>query len=268
MILARRVALDGVYLDDLDSRIVISSVETADGKDNITAVDMATGYGQRITGERRSTLDIVIKFRIHNYGRSAAGMQARAEVLEKVNAWAALGGYLTVNFKPDRRVHVVLAQAPGEGSLWTFDKEFQMTFRAYGIPYWEQETARTISFGGSGTSGSGTATIEGSVKTQADVILSNTSGMTINAASVNVGGYAMTFASLGLGANEALVIDHTAEGLVRIRIRSAGGSYRSVMGCRSPESTNDFMAAPGARGCAYSAQRACSMTVSWRARYL
>jgi hypothetical protein len=90
--------------------------------------------------------------------------------------------------------------------------------------------------------------------------------MTIQNATVSIGGKAMTFTNLGLGGSEALVIDH-ADGLLRIRIRS-GSSYRSAMAMRTVTSANDFMIAPGSRDCSYSANRACRMTVSWRARYL
>jgi hypothetical protein len=40
------------------------------------------------------------------------------------------------------------------------------------------------------------------------------------------------------------------------------------MAKRSMDSADDFMAAPGSRTAAYNADRACRMTVSWRARYL
>ena len=78
MILKRRVALNGVWLDEVDSRIAVSSVEPGDGRENISAVDAAAGYGSRITGERRQTVDMTVKFRIHEKGRSEAGMQARS----------------------------------------------------------------------------------------------------------------------------------------------------------------------------------------------
>lgn len=267
MQLVRRVALDGVYLDDVDSRICISSVEMADAKETINAVDSAARNGQRITAQRRSNVDIVIKFRMLEHGKTVAGEQARAELLEAINAWAALGGYLTTNYKPDRRIYVILAQAPGEGSLWDYTKEFQLTFRAYGIPYWEQGAARTVSFGGTATTGVGSAAVEGSANTQLSVELKNTSGMPITTATITAGG-TMTFTGLGLAAGETLVIDHTETGLVRIRIRSSAGVYRSAMAARTASSADDFVAGPGACACSFTAQRACRMTVSWRARYL
>lgn len=267
MILKRRVALNGVWLDEVDDRILISAVEPADGAENIAATDLAGGYGQRITSRRRSTVDMIVRFRINERGRSTSGMQARAEVLELANAWAAGGGWLTVNYKPGRRLGVILVQAPGEGSLWDYTKEFQMTFRAYRVPYWEDETATSASCGGSTNSGSGTAAIGGSVKTQISVMLENTSGMNINTATVTVGGNAMAFSGLGLGNNEALIIDYSDEDILRIRIRSAGGSYRSAMAYRSDTSADEFTSVGDTR-IAYSAQRACRMTASWRCRYL
>lgn len=265
MILKRRVALNGVWLDQVDSRIVISSVEPADGKDNISAVDAAAGYGQRITGNRRSTVDMVVKFRILEHGHSGSGQQARAEVLEKINAWAAAGGELTVDYKPGRRLNVILAQAPGEGSLWDYTKEFTITFRAYAIPYWEDAVASGTSFNAAAGTGSRSIIIEGSAKTQCDVSVANTSGQTMNTCSLSVGGQGMSFTGLGLASGETLVIDHV-DGLVRIRIRGTGGAYRSAMAMRT--GADDYMVAPGTVTCGYTLEKAGRITVGWRARYL
>ena len=268
MQLNRRVALNGIWLDELDYRIVISGVEPSDGKENISAVDAAAGFGQRITSNRRSTLDIVVRFRLLERGRTPEGMQARAELLEKVNTWAAGGGWLTVNYKPDRRLRVILAQAPGEGGMWDFSKEFTLTFRAYGIPYWEKETPVSQTTAGNYMSGSGVLSVEGSAKTQANVELRNMSGMNVASASMTIAGKTMTFSGLGLGANETLVVDHSDDGLVRIRIRTAGGSYRSAMALRSADSADDYVISPGQSSFSYTSQRSCRMTVSWRARFL
>ena len=264
MIMARRVALNGVWLDELDDRIVISGIEPGAGEESIQAVDAAAGYGQRITGRHRSTMDIIVKFRMLENGRSDTGLAERSRLLEAVNVWAQAGGILTVNYKPNRRAAVVLAEAPGEDSLWDFSKEFVLVFRAYAVPYWEDETANTATFGGNTASGSRSISVEGSARTVCDVELENTSGMTINSCTVKVGGNTMSFSSLGLGGGETLVIDHQ-DGLVRIRIRR-GGSYRSAMAARS--GANDLLVAPGTISCTYSADRACRMTVSWRSRFL
>ena len=264
MICARRAALNNVFLDEVHEKIVIHGIEPSDGKETISATSAASGYGQRVTGARRDTLDITITFAIDIHKDDMPG---RSEALEAANAWAAIardGAWLTLNYKPNRRIRVKLAQAPGEGSLWDYSKDFTITFRAYGLPYWEEEVANSVTFGGGAASGSGTAQISGSALTQCDVELANMSGMTINNCTLSVGNKTMTFSSLGLGNGEALIVDHN-DGLVRIRIRN-GGSYRSAMANRA--GANDFMIAPGNNGCSFSADRACRMTVSWRSRFL
>lgn len=266
MQMARRAALNGVWLDEVDSRIVISGIEPADGKENITAVDAAAGYGQRITGWRRSTLDLVVKFRLLEHGRSADGMTERSQLLEKINAWAANamdGAWLTVNYKPNRRLWVVLAQPPGEGSLWDYTKEFQVIFRAYVVPFWEDEIEISSSSGIS-SSGNMTITVPGNAKTEAKVIVTNKSGMTIPNVSVTVAGQTMSFEGINLGGNQALVIDHVQTG--RLYYLRARIGNTSVLAKRT--GANGFTVNPGENGISFSATRAVQVTVGVRGRYL
>ena len=263
MILTRRVALNGIWLDELDERIVVTGIKPADADENISTTDAAAGYGSRITGRGRTMLDVIVTFKLMINGRYGDGMLQASQLLERVNAWASNGGILTAAHKPDRRISVILAQAPGEDDLFQFGKkEYQITFRAYGVPYWEQETVRSVTFGGGSASGSNAIMVDGSAPTQVDVSLTNTSGMTINNATITVGGNTMYFENLGLGGGETLTIGHS-DGLIRIRIGS-----RSAMQMRTDSSANDFRVNPGGNGVWFSAQRACRMTVSWRGRYL
>ena len=266
MNMKRRVALNGTYLDSLDNRIVTGAVDSGDGKESISATDTAGGFGQRITGQHRGTVDLVVRFRILERGRSTSGMQNRAEVLEKINNWARPGGVLTVNYKPGRRLNVVLAQAPGEGSLWDFTKEFAITFRAYAIPYWEDATESSDEIGTSSVSTGDTLTVGGSAETQADVEVENTSNATADTVSITIGGHTMSFADLGLASGETLIIDHV-DGLVRIRILN-GTTYRNAMDKRTAASANDFLMAPGSVSATYTAAQTCTTTVKWRNRYL
>lgn len=266
MILARRVALNDVWLDEIDDRIVICGIEPADGRENISAVDTAAGFGQRVTTNKRVSLDVIIKFKLLQRSRGQSQLQERSRLLEAVNAWAAPGGVLTVNYKPNRRLNVILAQAPGEGSLWDYTKEFQMVFRAYAIPFWEEENRHEFQFGGTGTSGTIGAVIEGSAPTQCNVRIDNTSGAKIDTMTVTIGGNTMSFSGLGMAAGESLFITHNADGLVMIRIRNNVLAYRSAMSKRT--GANDFLVNPGGCTFSYNSQRACSMLVYWRNRFL
>jgi len=263
MILKRRVSLGGVQLDSLDNRILISGIDEAAGKDNITAVASANGSGQRIVKTRRDTLDVTVKFTLNIKSKN---MKARAELLEKINAWAAPGGWLKVNYRPERQLMVVLAQAPGGGDMFNWTNEFTMVFRAYAVPYWDDITAAAVQ---SKTASSGSMTLEvpGSAETVAGVKIVNKSGKVITNFTVTIGGKMMKFSNSNLlPADGTVTIDHK---------RTAGEYYlraynasRSVLLYRTKESADDYNIKPGKVAISFSAQRAVQVTVSAKGRYL
>ena len=260
MILKRRVSLNGVQLDSLDERILISGIDEGAGKESITAVSNAAGAGQRVTAMRRDTLDVTVRFTMAIKNDDMAG---RSELLEKVNAWAAKGGWLRVDHRPNRRLQVMLAQAPGAGDMFAWTNEFTLTFRAYSVPYWEDETEVSVT-SATAASGSMNITVPGSAETVADVTVENRSGRTINGVVVTVGGKKMTFASLGLGGTATLTIDHVRNNKL-FYMRAKVGST-SVMAKRT--GADDFRISQGLNAIAFSADRAVRVTVKVRGRYL
>lgn len=271
MQLRHRAALDGIELDELDPRIVIQGVSTAAGKTSMTAVSLFGRDGQRITGVQRDTLDVEVKFGLLIRKED---MAARSELLEIVNGWAAAalyengGAWLTVNYKTGRKIHVVLAEAAEEGDLKEWTNTFDLTFRAYGVPYWQDAEPGKAAQSGITSAWSGALTVNGNIRTVADVTIKNESGAQLNVLSVSVGGRTMSFSSLGMAADETLVIDHDDEGMLRIRIRSGSGIYRSAMAARNGTSADDFYVMPGTQAVLFSALRSCSVTATATGRYL
>ena len=268
MICARRVALDGVQLDQANSAIVISGIESGEGKTSLSAVSLAGGFGQRLTGRHRDTLDITVSFAINVKKTNLSG---RASALEDANEWAARainGAWLTVNYKTNRRIWVVLAQAPGEGSLWDYTKNFQIVFRAYGVPYWEEIEASSTAELSAGTLKTGTITVSGNADTVADLVLTNESESTVNACTVTVDGHSFNFDSLGLAVGESLVISHENDGVLKIRILETDEDYRDAMSKRLPTSADDLNCRTGSRSISFTSDYSCSMTVSCKGRYL
>lgn len=258
MILQRRVSLDGVQLDQVDSRILIQGIETQAGKDQLKTTGQATGSGSRVTEKRRESLDIVVRFTINEKSYRPG---ERAEVLEKVNRWAMNGGLLQVNYKEGRQVRVILAQAPGEGDAASRG-QYQITFRACGVPYWE-DTTGTIVRAQNSSSGTLMIGVNGSAETVLDVTFKNTSGSTINAFSVSAGGNEIELTGLSLSNGSTLTIDHDENGLIRIR---KGNS--SQLSKRSAASADDLFVKPGNTAVAYSAGGAGTITVTCKGRYL
>lgn len=262
MQLAHRAALNGVQLDDIDPRIIIKGIEGGAGKETVSSVSTGKGDGTRITGKRRDTVEVSVRFSM-NIRRDS--LTERATVLEAINAWAAHGGWLTVNYKPNRRLWVDEVTTPGEGDLWKRFNEYTITFKAHAVPYWQEEAAASAS-SGSASSGSGAIAVAGSAVTVADAELVNLSGATINTVSIAIGGNVMSFEGLGMGSGESLAIDHLITGgknVIRIRV---GG--RSAMAMRTEGSADEFEVTPGICGFSFSAQRACRLTVSCRGRFV
>lgn len=259
MQLAHRAALNGVQLDEVDPRIIIQGIEGGAGKEVVSAIATGSGDGMRVTERHREYVECGITFSILARRNQLA---ERTAVLEAACAWAARGGWLTVNYKPDRRLYVDEVVMPGEGDVWNRDNMYTITMRARAIPFWQNENA-VSGVTGSGGSGSGSLIVPGSARTVADAVLRNVSGATINSASITIGGQGMSFSGLDMGNGESLVVDHlisSGKNIIRIRV---GG--RSAMACRS--GADDFLIMPGNVGFSFSAQRACQLTVSVRGRF-
>lgn len=255
-----RAALGGLQLDEIDPAIVIQRIEEPEPKEQIQTALIAGG-GSRITGKRRESLDVNIKFGLDIRKEE---MAARETLLERINRWAMDGGILTISQRPDRQLRVILATPAATGDPWDWTASYTLVFRACGIPYWEQATPASATTD-TGSSAGTTLYVEGSTESRADVTLANRSGAEISTCSITIGGQTMSFAGLGLMGGESLVIDHDTQGILRIRIRSAGGGWRSVLAKRS--GADEFTVSPGAVTARFSAQRACQMTASVRGRY-
>ena len=267
MKLAHRVALDGKQLDAVDSRINIKAIEEGAGKETIGAVSAAAGWGQRITNRRRDTLEVTVKFSLLI---GPDELEERSELLEKVNAWAAPGGSLSIGYRPNRRLNVVCVQAPGAGDQYEWTTVYAITFRAYALPYWEERVANEMSTK-TAKDASLTMNVAGSAETDADITLVNKSGAAIQNVTITGGGKSITFASLALAGGEQLKIRHIYRNGLRILqcvIINTADKARSVMAKRTPESADDIVFSPGDVAFSFSADRACQMTVSVRGRFV
>lgn len=240
---SHRAALNGLQLDEVDNRILTLGVNEESGRDTINASAFSTG-GSRVSNQSRESLEVGIEFAIRARKRE---MAVREEVFEKVISWAANGGWLTLGHKPGRHVRVILGQAPGIGDPWDWTESYTLLFRAYGVPYWQEEypvviTRRNVS---SATFSLGVA---GSARTDCEVSFQNVSGSTVNTIAVNTGESAMRFTGLAIANGETFEMDHEDTGKgrwLRIRIKSAGGVYRSAFSCRTEDSDDELYVSPG-----------------------
>ncbi len=269
MQLSRRVALDGVQLDEQHNRIAIQSIQSAAAKGN--AGSAAVRYGgsgsRRIAGHRES-LEVTIGFSVIIKRGDPEG---REEAVEAVNAWAAIaqdGAWLTASSRPGRRIRVYLDEPAVLGDPRSdAAKTMTVKFKAYGVPNWQETDGRSAVLNG-GNIGSGSLEVGGNAPTCAEIRMENISGQSMSWCEATVGMRTIRAEGITLAAGETFIIDHDPEGLIRIRIQSALGNSRSVLDKRTAGSADDFWVNPGMTAVSYRSERACRVTATARGRFL
>ena len=257
MILTRRCSLAGVQLDELDPRIVIRSIEPGTPRENVQAVNRMGYAGQRMTGQHWESLEAKVTYAIDIPKRNLA---ERREVIQMVNAWAMTKGYLRMTGMTDKRLYVDKVTLPDTGDLWDWTAEYTISFFAYNVPFWQDNTAASMS---TGTSAGTSKTIEvgGNVKTVLNATFQNKSGKTITRFSISAGGNTISLTGLTLSGNGKIEISHGNDGLLRITADGAN-VYSKYTG------SDDLYVNPGSQAVSFTADRAGVLTVSCYGRWI
>ena len=107
--------LNGIDLSSIDPTIYVLDVSTVSPVRDLVTTPLAGRSGQRITKRTTNSLSVEVKFEIHEQNTVR-----RALIAEKVTEWAILGGILTTNDRPERRLHVICETLPNFSALrWT-----------------------------------------------------------------------------------------------------------------------------------------------------
>ena len=257
MILSRRVALGGVQLDEIHEAIVIRGVDPGVTHETIGAVSRMGGFGQRVTGQHWETLDVSVRFSIDIPKKH---LEERKTVFDSVMAWARAKGWLTFNYMTNRRMWVDKVVFPDSGDMWNWTDEYVITFRAYNVPFWQEELPNTA---GNDLSSGGRlwVTVGGNVKSVLDVTFQNRSGMTVPNFQISTPDGNVTLTGIDLGGAETLTISHGTDGLLRIRAGSRN-VYEKYSG------TDDLFVQPGVATVDWSATRAGRITVQSYGRFI
>lgn len=256
MILSRRAALDGIQLDELDERIVISGID--DGAPQIVrnSVGLAGGNGSRVTSEQRTAKRVTVRFVL----RIRKGdMAARGTLLEIISGWAHSGRWLTISNRPNRRILVSCVEDPELGDLREWVKEYRIVFEANERPWWEMETPNTA-ISDPVNEGSVELQTEGNLDSPICFELQNVSGMEISSITITAGSSFFQFDNAGLQGDEILRGSYSTKGVLQLRAIGSGGS-RSMMNRLTETSSDELMVSPGRNRITFSATRACILTV-------
>ena len=257
MILSRRVALGGVQLDEVHEAIVIQSIDPGVPNETINAVERMGGAGQRITGQHWNTLDVQVTYGIDIPKNQLA---LRRQVFDMVNAWAMRKGWLTINYMENRRVWIDKVILPGSGDIREWTKEFTITFRAYNVPFWQDEVPAAAV---SSTTQSGRiyVPVGGNVESVMDATFQNKSGMTIQNFRISAGGNTIQLSGISLGGSATLTISHGTDGLLKI-MKGSTSIYNKYSG------SDDLYVKPGNVAVEFTADRAGILTAQCFGRYV
>ena len=142
---------------------------------------------------------------------------------------------------------MICAQYPAEGDALEWTNRYSITFRACGVPYWQQETASQLRIAGE-NSFTRQFGVGGTRETVMEATFKNTSGGRVDRFDLTCGGSHIYLRSLALNNGETLSIDHNDTGkqcVLRIRIQGTNGAWRSALDKRTADSTGDLTVKPG-----------------------
>lgn len=257
MQLTRRAALGGVELDEIDESVVIREIDPGSPPETVSTAERMGGSGSRVTGAHFGTLEIRISFGID---LPKTMLAERRRVYDECVKWARRLGWLTISTMPDRQAWVEKATVTSPGEMWDWTKDFTITFRCFSVPYWQDVlpiTAGPVST----ANGSVSLEVPGTAETVIDVSCRNVSGQKITNIYITAGDKNIDLPGIDLAANGLLTIDHTNDGLLRIR-KGSTSVYHLYTG------SDDLYAQPGQVQVHVRASRAVELTASCCGRWV
>lgn len=229
------VALNGIELHSIDSAIVLQGVDEGAASWNISAGNRAGNAGQHVNSVEKRYRDVVVSFAI----AEKRDLIRRSDIIQRICAWAAEGGDLTISYRDRQKLRVICAQMPAVKTLTKWAESYSITFRAYDIPFWQNMDRESVTIS-AGTSGSATLRVKESAGGKLSFEATNGSGSTVDAVSVTANGNSLIFASLGLANGEKLIVDYDEKDIQRLRIKNTSNVYRSVLAKRTVASNDDI----------------------------
>lgn len=256
--------LDGIGLHTLDDRIITQAIREQRADSQYTTSTTAKRIGQMITSEERAFAETIVEFSI----RERTNYADRAEILDKVNSWAAGGGLLTVNYRPGKRQRVFCYSLINVGFVREWTTTYSLSFRTLSVPFWENETKTT-------TASAITANEDarflidpgGTEKTTLSAIVTNDGADTINSMKISSGNQMIHLQSLGLAPGEVFTMQEDENGILVLSVTGSGIS-RSVLAKRTQDSNDDIMLIPAENSVTVNADGSASVTLSARGRWL
>lgn len=223
------IALNGVELHSISNAIVIQGISEQSPNWNIATGAKAEAIGQFVNRFEKRYREVSVRFAL----AIKRDMPLRVAIIQQVNAWAAKGGVLSVDYRDGQRLRVICAALPTINTdKWAED--YTITFRAYRVPFWEsvEKTQVTIS---AATSGTTTMNLRETAGGKLCAIATNGSGSALTSLGVFANGKRIALTDMSVASGSSVVIDYDENDIQRIR-KVTGSSSTSILEYRTTDS--------------------------------
>lgn len=221
-------SLNGLALEAISPLIYVLDIVESPPSMHAETAEHPLHAGSRMLRLDRVSLSVRVSFAIRAYD-----VAQRKAICSQVAAWAARGGYLTVNDRPGQRLAVRCTTLPVIASALRWTDALSMTFTAYEVPFWEAENPVSVHVSAAAAS-STVLTVPGGYGQawlDAELVCSGTATVTLTTPLSS-----MTLSSV----SGTVSIRHDAGVL---SIRSSGGA--SLLTRRTASSSDDLLVRAG-----------------------
>ena len=279
------VTIGSVALSTLSDKIYIRDIIEEPYEEEIFKASKAYYAGQRVSKKVRRALSVRVVFVVRE-----RNPQKRAEIFDSIASWAESDRTLYVNYRTITRVtesgytytegrrlsRVVVTEPPAINSANKWTKDVAITFTAFDVPYWEDETKYGYLFAANTLDifsrylYSGNIYNRGTAESPVTMRITNDSSSQLQSMNIRCGNSWFYFENLDIDPGAGLEIDYDSDsGILQILERRSDGLLGvNKMPCRTAESQDDLMISPGAVSVQVSANVAVSGYFYCRGRYL
>lgn len=279
------VTLGGVALSTLSDKIYIRDIIEEPYEEEIFKASKAYYAGQRVSKKVRRALSVRVVFVVRE-----RNPQKRAEIFDSIASWAESDRTLYVNYRTITRVtesgytytegrrlsRVVVTEPPAITSANKWTQDVAITFTAFDVPYWEDESKYGYSFAANTLDifsrylYSGNIYNRGTAESPVTMRITNDSSSQLQSMNIRCGNSWFYFENLDIDPGAGLEIDYDSDsGILQILERRSDGLLGvNKMPCRTAESQDDLMISPGVVSVQLSANVAVSGYFYCRGRYL
>lgn len=279
------VTIGSVALSTLSDKIYIRDIIEEPYEEEIFKASKAYYAGQRVSKKVRRALSVRVVFVVRE-----RNPQKRAEIFDSIASWAESDRTLYVNYRTITKVtengytytegrqlsRVVATEPPAINSANKWTQDVAITFTAFDVPYWEDESKYMYSFSAntldifSRYQYSGNIYNRGTAESPVTMRITNDSSSQLQSMNIRCGNSWFYFENLDIDPGAGLEIDYDSDsGILQILERRSDGLLgANKMPCRTAESQDDLMIQPGAVSVQVSANVAVSGYFYCRGRYL